>query len=154
MYSVIVNLAWAIAWAGRPVRADGLLDPPGRQGRRFYAEILNAIGISKNKIGFGLYTDVDSCSGSENCWNTGYRTSPILRRWPNVLDAAGNATMDVYTVVDDPANAPLAIVDLIMAPLALADVAIVARAAELRRGMSAKDLAKSKVTKGTGKCTA
>jgi len=32
-----------------------------------------------------------------------------------VLGAAGNAAFDVYTIVDDPANAPLAIVDLIMA---------------------------------------
>jgi chitinase len=249
----------------------------------FYADILNATGIPKDKIGFGLYTDADMCSGSGNkpgngadCWNTGYEfgapfpngygaadvTNPealaksgldnsadlpgqisdmianmkalsflgdgfavvdavslpimmiaqgvesmsivvqtadkieeeerkaiilafisaILFFVPiagelvgavaevadivaiiDVLGAVGNAAMDIYTVVDDPANAPLAIVDLIMAPLALADVAIVAKAAELKRGMSVEDMAKlgdrvgermSKVTKGTGKCTA
>lgn len=81
----------------------------------------------------------------------------------DVLGAAGNAAMDVYTIVDDPDNAPLAIVDLIMAPLALAQVATVARAAELKRGMSVEDMAKlgdrvgtrmNKVKKVTGKCTA
>jgi hypothetical protein len=45
----------------------------------FFADILNATGVPKDKIGFGLYTDVDSCSGSgakvgsgAECWNTGY----------------------------------------------------------------------------------
>lgn len=31
--------------------------------------------------------------------------------------------MDIYTIVKDPKNAPLAILDLILAPLALAGVA-------------------------------
>ena len=59
-----------------------------------------------------------------------------------MLGTAGNAAFDVYTIVDDPKNAPLAIVGLIMAPLALADVAVVAKAAQIRRGMSTEDIAK------------
>ncbi|KAK7188927.1 hypothetical protein DPSP01_013067 [Paraphaeosphaeria sporulosa] len=50
-----------------------------------------------------------------------------------VLAAAGHAAFDVYTIVDDPKNASLAIFNLIMAPLALADVAVVAEAAQIRR---------------------
>jgi len=45
----------------------------------FYADILNATGIPKNKIGFGLYTDADYCGGTgakvgngADCWNSGY----------------------------------------------------------------------------------
>lgn len=60
----------------------------------------------------------------------------------SVLGAAGNAALDIYTIVDDPKNAPLAIVGLVMAPLALADVAAVAKAAQIRRGMSTQDIAK------------
>lgn len=41
----------------------------------------------------------------------------------SALGTAGNVAMDIYTVVKDPANAPLAILGLIMAPLAIADVA-------------------------------
>lgn len=59
-----------------------------------------------------------------------------------IMGAAGNAALDVFTIVDDPKNAPLAIVDLVMAPLALADVAVVARAARIRRGMSAAEISK------------
>ncbi len=78
-----------------------------------------------------------------------------------ILGAAGNVALDVYTIVDDPNNAPMAIVDLIMAPLALADVAVIAKAANIRRGMSVKDMAKlgdrvgermGKLEKVTGTC--
>jgi chitinase len=255
------------------------LNPDKRDA--FFADILNATGIPSNKIGFGLYTDMDACEGSghkvgdgDDCWNTGYEfgapfpngygaadvtnpkdlaqkglenaanlpdqinnvvSSMQALAYPDdgfkvvdavslpimmlaqgvesmqlvvntadkieeeerkaiilafigailffvpiagevlgavtemadisaiiaVLGAAGNAAFDVYTIVDDPKNAPLAIVDLIMAPLALADVAVIAKAAEIRRGMSAEDLAKlgdrvgermGKVEKVTGVC--
>jgi chitinase len=59
-----------------------------------------------------------------------------------VLGAAGNAAFDVYTIVDDPKNTPLTIVSLIIAPLSLTDVAVVAKAAQIRRGISTKDIAK------------
>jgi chitinase len=80
----------------------------------------------------------------------------------SVMGAAGTAALDVYTIVDDPDNAPLAIVDLIMAPLVLADVAVIAKASNIKRGMSAEDMAKlgnradeimSKIEKVTGVCT-
>lgn len=64
-------------------------------------------------------------------------TSAII----SVLGTPSNATLDVYTIVNDPANPPLAIVDFIMAPLALVDVSIIARAANIKRGISADDLA-------------
>jgi chitinase len=56
-----------------------------------------------------------------------------------VLGAAGNTAFNIYTIVDDPKNAPLAIVSPIMAPLALADVAVVAKAAQIRRGMGTSE---------------
>lgn len=60
----------------------------------------------------------------------------------SLIGAAGNAATDIYTIVDDPANAPLAIFDLILSPLALADVAKIAKAADLRRAMKEEDVAK------------
>ncbi|KAL7932039.1 glycoside hydrolase family 18 protein [Trichoderma chlorosporum] len=60
----------------------------------------------------------------------------------DLIGAAGNAGMDIYTVVDDPHNAPLAIFDLILSPLALADVASISKAANIRRGMKEEDVAK------------
>jgi chitinase len=59
-----------------------------------------------------------------------------------ILGTVGNAAMDVYTIVDDPENAPLAILGLILAPLALADVVQIAKAAKIRRGMSDADVAR------------
>ncbi|KAK5995001.1 hypothetical protein PT974_03391 [Cladobotryum mycophilum] len=59
-----------------------------------------------------------------------------------VLGAAGDATLDIYTIVDDPENAPMAIFDLVLAPLALLDIAKIAKASSLRRGMRAEDVAK------------
>lgn len=58
------------------------------------------------------------------------------------LGVAGNAAMDIYTIVDDPENAPLAIFSLILEPLALTSVATVARTADIRRAMSDADIAK------------
>lgn len=81
----------------------------------------------------------------------------------DILGAIGNAAMDVYTIVDDPDNAPIAIVDLILASLALDNVDIVAKAAKLKRGASVQDMAKlgdrvrtreSKVEKVAGNYTA
>lgn len=248
---------------------------------KFYADILDATGVPKDNIGFGLYTDIDSCSGSGHktgdgaeCWNTGYEFNapyangygvdqvtnpkdlvtagltnsanlpgqiesvlqsmralaypgdgfeivdavslPIMMIVQGVesmqlvvqtadkieaaerkaimlafitailffipiagevlgavagaseiagiialLGAAGNVAFDVYTIVDDPSNAPLAIVDLIFAPLALSDVAIIAKAASIKRGMTAEQMAKlgdrvgermGKLKKVTGTC--
>lgn len=59
-----------------------------------------------------------------------------------LMGEIGNVALDVYTVLDDKDNAPLAIFSLILAPLALSDIGAVARAANYRRGMSADDLAK------------
>ncbi|KAL3486230.1 hypothetical protein BJX62DRAFT_246961 [Aspergillus germanicus] len=59
-----------------------------------------------------------------------------------LLGAAGNVALDVYTIFDDPENAPLAIFSLILTPLALMDVVKVGQAARARRGMPAADVAK------------
>ncbi|KAL6825858.1 hypothetical protein J3E69DRAFT_380961 [Trichoderma sp. SZMC 28015] len=59
-----------------------------------------------------------------------------------LIGAAGNAGMDIYTIVDDPDNALLAIFDLILSPLALEDVVKISRAAEIRRGMTGDEVAK------------
>ncbi|KAI9675883.1 MAG: hypothetical protein M1822_008892 [Bathelium mastoideum] len=57
-----------------------------------------------------------------------------------VIGAAGNAAMDVYTIVSDPQNAPLAIFSLILAPLAIGDLATITKAANIRRGMKDSDI--------------
>ncbi|RFU75486.1 glycoside hydrolase family 18 [Trichoderma arundinaceum] len=81
----------------------------------------------------------------------------------SMLGAAGNAGMDIYTIVDDPHNAPLAIFDLVLSPLALGDIAKINKAANIRRGMKAEDVAKlgdsvksrmDTVEKVKGKCVA
>ena len=56
-----------------------------------------------------------------------------------MLDVAGNVAYDSYTIVKDPANAPLAIFGLILAPLGLTDVVSLTKAAKLARAMDAKD---------------
>ncbi|KAL9622388.1 MAG: hypothetical protein Q9160_003231 [Pyrenula sp. 1 TL-2023] len=65
-----------------------------------------------------------------------------LARIVAVLATAGDAAMNIYTIVDDPANAPLAIFGLVLGPLGLANMGNVAKAASLRRGMKAEDVAK------------
>jgi DNA/RNA-binding domain of Phe-tRNA-synthetase-like protein len=50
--------------------------------------------------------------------------------------------MDIYTIVDDPANAPLAIFSLVLAPFGLMDIAAVAKAADLKRAMKGEDVVK------------
>ncbi|CAK7209595.1 hypothetical protein SCUCBS95973_000493 [Sporothrix curviconia] len=262
-----------VYWTLRSDRADA-----------FYADLLSATGIPKDKVGFGLHTDIDSCSGSghktgdgADCWNTGYEFGAPFPNGYGVADVAnpknivqsglnksanlpgqiadallvlrtnsylggsdldlvdavslpvlltaqgvesmsvvvqtadkieeaeekaiilaflsailffipiagevagafaeigsivaildtigviGNAALDIYTVVSDPQNAPLAIVSLILAPLGLADVATVARAARIQRTMKPEDLAKlgervgarmNKIKTVTGKCKA
>lgn len=81
----------------------------------------------------------------------------------SMLGAVGNAGMDIYTIVDDPHNAPLAIFDLILEPLALRDIAKINKAANIRRGMSMDDVAKlggkvksrmETIDKVKGKCVA
>ena len=59
-----------------------------------------------------------------------------------ILGATGNAALDIYTIIDDPQNAPLAIMGLVFAPAALADVATITKAANIRRGMKDGDIAK------------
>ncbi|KAL2831314.1 hypothetical protein BJY01DRAFT_240141 [Aspergillus pseudoustus] len=59
-----------------------------------------------------------------------------------LLGAAGNVVVDVYTILDDPENAPLAIFSLILTPLALLDTVKVGQAARARRAMPAGDVAK------------
>ncbi|KAL2862689.1 uncharacterized protein BJX67DRAFT_292234 [Aspergillus lucknowensis] len=58
--------------------------------------------------------------------------------------AAGNAAMDIYTIVDDPENAPLAIFSLVLG--GIGDLASIAQAAKIRRGMSSEDLGKLGLT--------
>jgi hypothetical protein len=81
----------------------------------------------------------------------------------SMLGAVGNAGMDIYTIVDDPHNAPLAIFDLILTPLAIGDIAKINKAANIRRGMNAEDVAKlggsvksrmDTIDKVKGKCVA
>jgi hypothetical protein len=59
-----------------------------------------------------------------------------------LLGAAGNAAMDIYTLIKDPQNAPLAIMDLVLSPLALANLGTLQRAASIRRGMAEGDIAR------------
>lgn len=59
-----------------------------------------------------------------------------------ILGEVGNAAMDVYTMVDDPKNSLLAIFGLVLAPLALGNIANISKAAGLRRAMSDDDIAK------------
>ncbi|KAH8901597.1 glycoside hydrolase [Thozetella sp. PMI_491] len=63
-----------------------------------------------------------------------------IARIAALIGAAGNSAMDIYTIVDDPDNAPLAIFDLITEPLAVLDVAAIAKAAKIRRGMKDEDV--------------
>ncbi|EHL02905.1 putative Acidic mammalian chitinase [Glarea lozoyensis 74030] len=59
-----------------------------------------------------------------------------------LLGTLGNVAYDSYTIVNDPANAPLAIFGLILAPLGLADVVALAKAARIARDMQAPDVLK------------
>ena len=79
----------------------------------------------------------------------------------SIVGDAGNAAMDIYTLVSDPQNAPLAIMGLIFAPAALADAGNLLKAANIRRGMEDAEIAKlgtkisdgmSTIRKINGKC--
>jgi hypothetical protein len=65
-----------------------------------------------------------------------------LARIVAVIATAGDVAMDIYTIVDDPGNAPLAIFGLVLAPLGLLDVAAVAKAAGITRGLGPDTLGK------------
>lgn len=74
---------------------------------------------------------------------------------------AANIAMGVAEVVKDPDNAPLAIMNLIFVPGALADAARIAKAARLRRDMRSEDITKlggrvssrlDSIKKVTGRC--
>jgi hypothetical protein len=59
-----------------------------------------------------------------------------------LVSAAGDVATGVYSIVDDPTNPLLGIMQIILAPLALANVGQVAKAASIRRGMSDDDILK------------
>ncbi|KAK6542011.1 hypothetical protein TWF694_007782 [Orbilia ellipsospora] len=59
-----------------------------------------------------------------------------------LLGTVGSVAFDVYTIVDDPENAPLAIFSLILTPLALTDLSVISKAANIRRGMDTAEVAK------------
>lgn len=63
-----------------------------------------------------------------------------IARIAAIVGVAGNTALDVYSIVDDPKNAPLAIFSLVLEPLSLVDVAKMAKAGSLRRGMKEEDL--------------
>ncbi|KAL2850300.1 hypothetical protein BJY01DRAFT_261581 [Aspergillus pseudoustus] len=60
----------------------------------------------------------------------------------SLLGATGNVVLDIYTILDDEENAPLAIFSLVLTPLALMDIARVNQAANIRRAMPDADVAK------------
>jgi hypothetical protein len=59
-----------------------------------------------------------------------------------LLGTIGNTALDIYTIVDDPENAPLSIFNLILTLLALGDIVKLSEAANLRRLMRDADVAK------------
>lgn len=59
-----------------------------------------------------------------------------------IVGVVGNTALDIYSIVDDPSNAPLAIFSLVLEPLSLVDVAKMAKAGSLRREMTPDDLKK------------
>jgi hypothetical protein len=59
-----------------------------------------------------------------------------------LVSAAGDVATGVYSIVDDPQNPLLGIMQIILAPLALANIGQVAKAASIRRGMSDDDVLK------------
>ncbi|KAM5475950.1 hypothetical protein MauCBS54593_000632 [Microsporum audouinii] len=59
-----------------------------------------------------------------------------------ILGTAGEAALNIYSIVDNPENAPLAIFSLILTPSGLADPAVISKAAAIRRGLTDADVAK------------
>ncbi|KAL5358871.1 hypothetical protein BJX96DRAFT_173834 [Aspergillus floccosus] len=65
-----------------------------------------------------------------------------IGRIVSLVGVAGNTAVDVYSVVSEKGNAPLAIMSIILAPLALMDVSAVANAARIKRSISADEMLK------------
>lgn len=65
-----------------------------------------------------------------------------IARIASLIGTLGTVAMDAYDIVNTPENAPLAIFDLILAPLALGDITRVSKAASIKRGMSQDDIGK------------
>lgn len=65
-----------------------------------------------------------------------------LARTLALIGEAGQAALHIYSIVDNPDNAPLAIFGLVLGAGALRDITKVAPAAKAARGMKADDLAK------------
>ncbi|RCI14282.1 hypothetical protein L249_6131 [Ophiocordyceps polyrhachis-furcata BCC 54312] len=59
-----------------------------------------------------------------------------------VVGEAGNVAFDMYSLVEDADNGPLAILGIVLSPLALMRAGDMSRAAKYRRGMSAADVSK------------
>lgn len=60
----------------------------------------------------------------------------------SLAGAVGNAALEIFSIVDNKDNLPLAIMSIILAPLALLDIASIAKAANFRRGMPSSDIKK------------
>ncbi|KAH8899349.1 glycoside hydrolase [Thozetella sp. PMI_491] len=60
----------------------------------------------------------------------------------SILGALGELATDIYGVVDTKGNDPLAIMSLVLAPLAIFDAVQIAKAAKISRGMNKDDIAK------------
>ncbi|KAH8892724.1 glycoside hydrolase, partial [Thozetella sp. PMI_491] len=65
-----------------------------------------------------------------------------IARIAALIGTLGDVAMDIYSLVDDPSNAPLAIFGLITGPLAIMDIAQIAKAARVKRGMATDDVKK------------
>jgi len=56
--------------------------------------------------------------------------------------AVGNTALEIFSIVDDRDDLPLAILGIVLAPLALLDIGAIAKAAGYRRGMAVADIKK------------
>ncbi|KAH8894676.1 glycoside hydrolase, partial [Thozetella sp. PMI_491] len=65
-----------------------------------------------------------------------------IARIAALLGEIGNAALDIYSIVDDPSNAPLAIFLLVTGAVSLLDVAKIAKAAGFRRAVAEEDVGK------------
>ena len=59
-----------------------------------------------------------------------------------MIGAVGNIALDIYSVVDSKGNDPLSILNLVLAPAAIFDVARISKAASIRRGAKEGEVAK------------
>jgi len=71
-----------------------------------------------------------------------FMTTAMVARIAASIGIAGELAVDIYGVVKDKDNLPLAILGIVLAPLGLLDVAQVAKAAGFRRAMKAEDVGK------------